>query len=75
MGRKKKNQKSSDIHEELSGFDIHINEFGEIISSYTVDNLNTFLDDKVKDKKFKGRKKIERNVNDSKDKNDTIRKA
>lgn len=47
-----KNKKPK-THEDLKGFDIKINEFGEITSSYSVDNINHFLNDKVDDKKLK----------------------
>lgn len=33
--------------------DIKINSFGEIISNYSIDKLNEFLDENVEDKKFK----------------------
>ncbi|CAA6810806.1 MAG: Unknown protein [uncultured Aureispira sp.] len=51
----KKNQGNPKTHEDLKGFDISINEFGEIISSYSVDKLNGFLNDNVEDKKLKDR--------------------
>lgn len=43
-----------EVHEELEGFDMQINEFGEIISNTSVDKLNRFLNKHVEDKKFKG---------------------
>jgi len=52
MGRKKKNG-GFEIHEELRGFNIKINEFGEINSSFSIEKLNTFLNRKVEDKKLK----------------------
>jgi hypothetical protein len=42
------------VHEELSGFSIHVNEFGEIVSNLDVNKLNEFLDRKTDDKKFRG---------------------
>jgi len=56
MAKKKKN-KESEAAEDLEGFDIKINEFGEIISSTQVDELNEFLNEHVDDKKLKDRKK------------------
>ncbi len=51
---KKKNKKGKpEVHDELKGFDIKINEFGEITSNFEVDQLNEFLDDNVEDKKLK----------------------
>jgi hypothetical protein len=55
MGRKKKNNEKAEIHEELKGFDIKINEFGEIKTNFSIDKLNDFLDDNVEDKKLKDR--------------------
>jgi hypothetical protein len=53
MPKKKPPQNNPDVHEELEGFDIKINEFGEIISNYRVDKLNAFLNEKVADKKLR----------------------
>lgn len=53
MADKKKDRPQT--HKELKGFDIKINEFGEIISSYSVEKLNGFLDENVEDKKLKDR--------------------
>ena len=55
MPRKKAIHGKPEVHSDLKGFDISINEFGEIISSLEVDKLNVFLNDKVVDKKFKNR--------------------
>jgi len=48
----KKKRKDSGVHKDLDGFEIRINEFGEIISSKKVDDLNRFLDENVEDKKL-----------------------
>lgn len=40
---------------EVEGFNIHINEFGEVICSHDLDSINTFLDKNVEDKKLKDR--------------------
>ena len=45
MAKKKDNNKKPEVHDELKGFDIKINEFGEIVSSFDVDKINTFLDE------------------------------
>ena len=50
-----KNKNNPKMHDDLKGFDIKINEFGEIISSYSVEKLNSFLDENVEDKKLKDR--------------------
>lgn len=53
MPKKKPPQINPDVHEDLEGFDIKINEFGEIISNYRVDKLNEFLNEKIADKKLR----------------------
>ncbi len=53
MARKKKDSENPELHKSLKGFDIKINEFGELISSFPIDKLNDFLDKEVEDKKLK----------------------
>jgi len=43
------------VHEELDGFNIKINEFGEMETTVAVDKLNSFLNEKVEDKKLNSR--------------------
>ena len=50
---KKKKKDQPKVHDELKGFEIKINEFGEIISNLDVDKLNDFLDKNVDDKKLR----------------------
>ena len=50
---KKKQDKKPKVHKELEGFDIKINENGEVESNLSIDELNKFLDKNVVDKKFK----------------------
>ena len=52
MGRKRKNNIVAQVHPELKGLDLKINEFGEIISNIDVDKLNEFLTKTVPDKKL-----------------------
>jgi len=40
------------MHDDLDGFNIKINSFGEIQSNFEIDKLNSFLNDNVKDKKL-----------------------
>ena len=56
---KKKGQDPPKVNPELLGFDIKINSFGEIESTYSIDKLNEFLGKNLKDKKIKksGREK------------------
>ncbi len=49
----KKPEKKPDIHEDLDGFDIKINKFGQIQSNFEIDKLNAFLNENVVDKKLK----------------------
>lgn len=43
------------VHKELDGFDIKVNEFGEIQGNFNIDQLNEFLNKNVEDKKLKTR--------------------
>ena len=56
MGKKTKPKNTASpkpsVHKDLKNMDIHINEFGEIVRNYDVEDINTFLDGKVKDKKL-----------------------
>jgi hypothetical protein len=55
MSKKKPKAERPTVHEHLEGFNIQINEFGEIISNFDVERLNTFLDENVDDKKLRER--------------------
>ena len=55
MPKKKPKKGDPEVHDDLKGFDIKINEFGEITSSFEVDKLNNFLNDNVDDKKLRDR--------------------
>jgi len=60
MAKKKKVKKDNPkVHEELEGFKMEINSFGEISSSFPVDKINEFLNKKVEDKKLKDRDDID----------------
>lgn len=56
MSKKKKktdkSEKKAKVHKDLEGFEIKINPLGEITSSYSIDQLNEFLDKNVYDKKL-----------------------
>ncbi|NNE30497.1 MAG: hypothetical protein HKN16_12735 [Saprospiraceae bacterium] len=56
MSKKEKGDKKPQLHKDLKGFDIHINEFGEIVTNKPIENLNEFLDEHVEDKKLKDQK-------------------
>lgn len=53
MPKKMKRKGQPEVHEELSGFDIKINPFGELESNFAVDRLNHFLNKTVDDKKLR----------------------
>ncbi len=55
MPKKKPKKGKPEVHEELKGFDIKINEFGEIITNFEVDKVNEFLNENVDDKKLRSR--------------------
>ena len=40
------------VHKELQGFDVTIDQFGEIKSNMNIEKLNEFLDKNVDDKKL-----------------------
>ncbi|PWJ60199.1 hypothetical protein CLV98_101380 [Dyadobacter jejuensis] len=46
------------VHKDLEGFDIKINSFGEITTSYDMDRINEFLNKNVDDKKLRDREDI-----------------
>lgn len=52
------------VHPKLEGFNIWINEQGEIESTYTIEEINQFLDEEVVDKKLKDRKDLKKEVED-----------
>lgn len=48
----KKDADNPRIHDDLKGFNIHIDEFGQVRTTLSQEELNTFLNKKVEDKKF-----------------------
>ena len=55
MTKKKIKVEEPRVHEELKGFKMEINSFGEISSSFSIDKINEFLNKNVEDKKLKDR--------------------
>ena len=60
MSKKKKPKKDEpkkkpQVHKDLDGFEINVDEFGQITSTMKQDKLNDFLNKNVPDKKFKDR--------------------
>ena len=55
MDKKNKSEKPKPkpkVHKELSGFDISIDQFGEIRSNMNIEKINEFLNENVDDKKL-----------------------
>jgi hypothetical protein len=55
MTKKKKKEEQPRVHEELKGFKMEINSFGEISSNLPIEAINAFLNKNVEDKKLKDR--------------------
>lgn len=53
MSKKDKPQnKKPKVHKELKGFDVSIDQFGEIKSNMNIEKINKFLNENVDDKKL-----------------------
>lgn len=52
MPKKLTNKKKAEVHEDLEGFDIQIDPFGQMKSNINIDKLNKFLNENVEDKKL-----------------------
>ncbi len=52
MPKKMSKKGSPEVHKDLKGFEISVNEFGEIEGKYEFNKLKDFLDDHVDDKKL-----------------------
>jgi hypothetical protein len=48
----KKSEEKPKVHDELSGYEVSIDPFGEIQSSLSIEKLNDFLNKNVVDKKL-----------------------
>lgn len=58
--RKKKDNKKPRVHKDLEGFEISINNFGEIQSNMDIEKINKFLNKTVDDKKLRDRNDIDK---------------
>ncbi len=56
MSKKKVNISKPEVHKDLEGLNIQINEFGEIVTNFKVDVINEFLNENVEDKKLQDKK-------------------
>jgi hypothetical protein len=50
--KKKEKEASPKVNKALEGFDIRIDSFGEIKSTFDIDKINEFLNKNVEDKKL-----------------------
>ncbi len=57
--KKKKKINKPKVHEDLEGFELKVDAFGEIKSNVSIDDINLFLNKNVEDKKLKDREDIE----------------
>jgi len=57
--KKDKNEPKAKVHQDLSGFEVSINEFGEIRGNMNIEKINEFLNKNVDDKKLLEREDIE----------------
>lgn len=48
------------VHKELNGFEVSIDQFGELKTSMNIEKINTFLDKNVDDKKLLEKEENER---------------
>lgn len=61
---KNEDKKSKKVKDKNAGFDIKINEFGEVTSGTSVEQLNEFLNENTDDKKLREKKEKEKNIED-----------
>lgn len=52
MSKKDSKKEKPKVNSELEGFEMEIDSFGEIKTSFNIDKLNDFLDKNVEDKKL-----------------------
>ncbi|MBK8444006.1 MAG: hypothetical protein IPL35_11600 [Sphingobacteriales bacterium] len=58
MSKKKPQEGKPQVHKELEGFEIKINEFGQVQMSVDPEQLNVFLNKNVDDKKLRERQDL-----------------
>ena len=56
MSKKAKSKNTPHVNPQLEGFDLKIDQFGEIKSSMPIEKINAFLNKNVEDKKLINRK-------------------
>jgi hypothetical protein len=68
MSKKEIKPKKPRVHQALKGFEVSINQFGELQSNMNIEKINTFLDQNVDDKKLLEKEEKERLRNEKKKK-------
>ena len=60
MGKEQKPTKKRKprVHSQLDGFEVSINQFGELQSNMAIEKINKFLDENVDDKKLEDREEF-----------------
>lgn len=51
MAKKKSPKKDAEVHEDLKGFEINIDPFGNIQTNMSIEKIKKFLDKNIDDKK------------------------
>ncbi|HEX8547267.1 MAG TPA: hypothetical protein VF691_09920 [Cytophagaceae bacterium] len=64
MAKRKTKTDKPQVNKDLKGFDIQINPFGEIVTSYDLDKINEFLNKNVDDKKLRDRPGLKSSAED-----------
>ena len=59
MPKKMDKKKKAEVHEDLEGFDIKIDPFGQMQTNVSIEELNRFLNRNVTDKKLEDRSQEE----------------
>lgn len=68
MSKKENKPSKPRVHKELSGFEVSVNQFGELQSNMNIEKINTFLNKNVDDKKLLEKEEKERLRNEKKKK-------
>lgn len=60
MAKQPAKKRKPKVHKELDGFEVSINQFGELNSNMNIDKINEFLNKNVEDKKLKDRDDLDK---------------
>lgn len=59
MAKQSAKKKKPRVHKDLQGFEVSVNQFGELNASMSIDKINEFLNKNVEDKKLLDRDESE----------------